>query len=110
VDTAARVQYLTLQPSPKVRKFLIKYQDRVLYGTDTEIMPDSNVDKVLSDLQDTYALDWKYFATKETFDYKGHKVTGLALPKPVLRKLYHENAVHWFPGILAEPANVNSQR
>lgn len=110
VDTAARVQYLTLQPSPKVRKFLIKYQDRVLYGTDVEIMPDSNIEKVLSDLQNTYAQDWKYFATNETFNYKGHKVTGLALPKPVLRKLYRENAVHWFPGILAEPAKVSSQQ
>jgi predicted TIM-barrel fold metal-dependent hydrolase len=110
VDTAGRVEYFMLQPNKKVRKFLIKYQDRVLYGTDVEIMPDSNVVKVLSDLQNTYALDWKYFATNETFDYKGHKVTGLELPKPVLRKLYHENAVHWFPGILAEPAKDSSQK
>ncbi len=109
VDTAARVQYFTLQPSNKVRKFLIKYQDRVLYGTDVEILPDTNVEKELSDLQDTYALDWKYFATKETFDYKGHKVTGLGLPKSVLRKLYHDNAVKWFPGVLAEPTNVNTK-
>ena len=109
VDTAARVQYFTLQPNEKVRKFLSKYQDRVLYGTDVEIMPDSNIDKVLSDLQNTYALDWKYFATKETFDYKGRKVTGLGLPKSVLRKLYHDNAVKWFPGVLDEPTPVTSK-
>jgi predicted TIM-barrel fold metal-dependent hydrolase len=102
VDTAARVQYLTMQPNNKVRNFLIKYQDRVIYGTDTEILPDSNVDKVLADLQNTYAQDWKYFATKETFDYKGRQVTGLGLPKSVLRKLFHDNAVHWFPGILVK--------
>jgi len=109
VDTAARVPYLMLQPSKKVRKFLIKFQDRVLYGTDFEMLPDANVEKELSDLQETYALDWKYFSTKETIEYKGHKVTGLGLPKSVLRKLYHENAVRWFPGILAEPAKVSSQ-
>ena len=98
-----------MQSSDKVRKFLIKYQDRVLYGTDVEILPDTNVEKELSDLQDTYALDWKYFATKKTFEYKGHKVTGLGLPKPVLRKLYHDNAVKWFPGILTEPTKVTSE-
>jgi hypothetical protein len=27
-------------------------------------------------------------------------VHGLALPEPVLRKLYHENAVKWVPGIV----------
>ena len=109
VDTAARVLYLMLQPPNKVRKFLIKYRDRVLYGTDFEMLPDTNAERELSDLQDTYALDWKYFATKETFDCKGHKVTGLGLPKSVLRKLYHENAVHWFPGILAKPTIVSSR-
>jgi hypothetical protein len=60
-------------------------------------------------LQDTYALDWKYFATKETFDYQGRKVTGLGLSKSVLRKLYHDNAVKWFPGVLTEPTKVTSK-
>ncbi len=109
VDTAARVVYFTLQPNKKVRDFLIKYQDRVLYGTDVEILPGTNVEKELSDLQDTYAQDWKYFATKETFVYQGRKVTGLGLPKPVLRKLYHDNAVKWFPGVLAEPTKLSSR-
>ena len=45
----------------------------------------------------------------ETFDYNGHKITGLGLPKPVLHKLYHDNAVKWFPGVLAEPAKVGPQ-
>ncbi len=109
VDTAARVQYFTLQPNKKVRDFLIKYQDRVLYGTDVEILPGTNVEKELSDLQDTYAQDWKYFATKETFVYQGRKITGLGLPKSVLRRLYHDNAVKWFPGILTEPTKKGSQ-
>ena len=34
VDTAARVVNLMAQPREKVRAFLIKYQDRVLWGTD----------------------------------------------------------------------------
>ena len=38
VDTAARMEYLMLAPREKVRNFLIKYQDRVLYGTDLEFL------------------------------------------------------------------------
>ncbi|HTF72291.1 MAG TPA: amidohydrolase family protein, partial [Edaphobacter sp.] len=38
VDTAARVPHLTIQPRDKVRAFLIKYQDRVLYGTDIGVL------------------------------------------------------------------------
>ena len=39
MDTAARVNYLMLQPPEKVRAFLIKYQDRVVYGTDNVLYP-----------------------------------------------------------------------
>lgn len=99
VDTAARVPYLMLQPREKVRAFLIKYQDRVLYGTDIEILPGNNVEASLNDLRNTYARDWKYFATDQVFEFRGKKIQGLGLPPSVLRKLYHDNALRWFPGI-----------
>ena len=97
VDTAARVPYLMLQPREKVRAFLIKYQDRVLYGTDVEILPGNDVEASLNHLKNTYARDWKYFATDEICEYQGKKIQGLGLPPSVLRKLYHDNAVRWFP-------------
>jgi predicted TIM-barrel fold metal-dependent hydrolase len=100
VDTAARVPYLMLQPREKVRAFPIKYQDRVLYGTDLAIMPQENTVAALRDWESTYARDWAYFATDETLEYRGRKIQGLELPKGVLPKLYHDNAVRWFPGIL----------
>ena len=102
VDTAARVPHLTIQPRAKVRAFLIKYQDRVLYGTDTEIIRRSDVEPSIADWQKRLAEDWRYFSTADTFNYDGHMVTGLQLPMPVLRKLYHDNAVHWIPGLAAE--------
>lgn len=98
VDTAARIVYLMMQPRDKVRAFLIKYQDRVLYGTDLVVMPEDDTEKALAEWNDTYARDWKFFATNETFEVKGRKVQGLGLPEPVLRKLYHDNAVRWIPG------------
>jgi predicted TIM-barrel fold metal-dependent hydrolase len=101
IDTAARVAHLTLQPSPKVRAFLIKYQDRVLYGTDIEILKKDPVQSNVDEWEKQLALDWRYFSTADHFDYHGRMVDGLHLPAPVLRKLYHDNAVHWIPGILA---------
>ena len=34
VDTAARVVHLVVLPSDRVRNFILKYQDRIVYGTD----------------------------------------------------------------------------
>ncbi len=101
VDTAARVPYLMLQPREKVRAFIIKYQDRILYGTDLGLDPKSNTATTLKAWKTTYARDWKYFATDETMQYKGRTVKGLALPPSVLRRLYHDNAIKWFPGIMS---------
>jgi len=99
VDTAARTIYLMMQPPEKVRAFLVKYQDRVLYGTDLELMPWADTPSALSHWQQEYLRDWKYFATDEWVDYEGRKYRGLKLPEPVLRKLYHDNAVRWIDGI-----------
>ena len=100
VDTAARVPDLMRQPREKVRMFLIKYQDRVLYATDLVMMPWDNPEEAVKQWEAEYARDWKYFATDEAITYSGHTIRGLALPKSVLRKLYHDNAVRWVPGIL----------
>jgi predicted TIM-barrel fold metal-dependent hydrolase len=101
VDTAARVRHLAFQPREKVRAFLLKYQDRVLYGTDRGIIPGNDAAAGVREWKAELDKDWKYFATSETVDYLGHKVKGLELPEPVLRKLYHDNAVKWVPGIIA---------
>jgi hypothetical protein len=100
VDTAARVPHLMVQPRDKVRAFILKYQDRILYATDLEYLRDETPKDVMPEWEGQYALDWRYFATSDSFEYSNHKIQGLELPKPVLRKLYHDNAVHWIPGIL----------
>jgi hypothetical protein len=102
VDTAARVVHLVVQPSDKVREFFLKYQDRILYGTDLEFLKDTAPHDAVKEWEAQYAMDWRYFATKDVFAYSGHKVEGLGLPQAVLRKLYHANAVHWIPGIYSK--------
>jgi predicted TIM-barrel fold metal-dependent hydrolase len=100
VDTAARVDDLMLQPREKVRAFLIKYQDRVLYGSDLELVPElGKPAEQLPDWEEAYAREWTYYATADTITTnEGRTVQGLALPESVLRKIYHDNAVKWVPG------------
>lgn len=100
VDTAARVPYFMLQPRDKVRAFLLKYQDRVLYATDVVVNPKDDTAKALAEWNATYDRDWKFFSTDQKVEYNGHTYQGLALPATVLRKIFHDNAVHWFPGIM----------
>ena len=97
VDMAARIPYFMLQPREKVRGFLMKYQDRVLYATDLVVFPQSKTADTLAEFRNTYARDWKFFSTDEKVEYMGHAYEGLALPPAVLRKLFHDNAVRWFP-------------
>jgi hypothetical protein len=99
IDTAARMDYLMLMPSDKVREFLIKYQDRVLYGTDLDVLPDAKFPDALQEWRSTYARDWKFLATSETLTLQGKTVHGLNLPQPVLEKIFHSNAIKWIPGL-----------
>ncbi|MEW5976727.1 MAG: amidohydrolase family protein [Acidobacteriota bacterium] len=99
VDTAARVKDLMLQPRNKVRAFLIKYQDRILYATDLGLLQNESVPRRLQYWEETYARDWKYFATGERFEDEGRTFEGLELPEKVLIKIFRENALKWVPGI-----------
>jgi predicted TIM-barrel fold metal-dependent hydrolase len=99
IDTAARMKYLMLMPPEEVRAFLIKYQDRVLYGTDLDIDPDANVPDMLTEWQAVYARDWKFLATHETLTVQGKQMHGLNLPRPVLQKIFRDNAIRWIPGL-----------
>lgn len=103
VDTAGRVAHLMLQPRDKVRAFLIRYQDRVLYGTDFEVMPGRDAAELARRLEAVYARDWAYFATDRATDEDGRPVAGLALPEPVLKQLFRENALRWIPGLGEAP-------
>jgi predicted TIM-barrel fold metal-dependent hydrolase len=99
VDTAARVRRLVFQPREQVRAFMLKYQDRILYGTDLHVFPTKAEDSGPQTWEKQYTLDWRYFATDDTFQYQGHQTQGLNLPPEVLKKLYHDNATRWIPGL-----------
>ncbi len=100
VDLAARMPYVEKQPRADLIAFITKYQDRLIYATDNEFPPDANAQNSMKEWEERYANDWRFFATDDVLESQGHTVQGLALPQPILRKLYHDNAVKWFPGIL----------
>jgi len=70
VDLSARIVHLQIQPRGKVRAFLVKYQDRLLYGTDVQFGRGSGAEgadpaKALARLAATYESDAKWFATDQ---------------------------------------------
>ena len=106
-DLAARmtqVQFQSNADREKVRQFFIKYQDRLLYGTDlTENPPDpharaqnppDNGQGFEKEADDFWRSDWKYLATDavQHIDAIKADTKGLALPKPVIDKIYYANA------------------
>lgn len=101
VDLAARIchlQYQSARNPEKVRNFLIKYQDRILYGTDMQYggnRPDSSF---YANALATRLNDWNYFTS--TMELKSNAVnssfTGLHLPKSVVDKIFYKNAVIWY--------------
>ena len=100
VDMAGRMPYLARLPRADAIAFLMKYQDRLIYGTDLSFRASDSVQSVVGYWERTYARDWAFLATTETVDVEGNAAKGLALPEDVVRKIFHDNAVHWFPGIL----------
>lgn len=101
VDMSARIchlQYQSAKDRERVRNFCIKYQDRLLYGTDVGYSGSSNPDRFKKQIHETWLDDWKYFTSKDemTSDKFRGKFTGLQLPKEVVDKIYSQNAIKWY--------------
>ena len=105
VDMAARISHFKVQNYDKVRAFIIKYQDRLLYGTDIAIHDTDesagSLKKAEEILNRVWLNDWKYFTSDELFvqEEKVRECRGLNLPEEVLEKIYFKNAIRMYPGI-----------
>jgi predicted TIM-barrel fold metal-dependent hydrolase len=98
VDIAARIGELGRQPIT-AGKFLDKYQDRILFGTDATPHGDEFPQQFFNDK--LYEIYYRFLETNdEYFDYAPAKIPpqgrwriyGVDLPDIVLRKVYYENA------------------
>jgi predicted TIM-barrel fold metal-dependent hydrolase len=90
VEFGARQAELGRQPR-RAREFFLKYQDRILFGTDQQVS------------EEMYRNYFRWLETNdEYFEYWGYpgqglwKIYGLGLPDPVLEKVYHKNAERVF--------------
>jgi len=106
VELSARYHDLGRQPF-SARKWLIKYQDRVLFGTDGS--PGREIDQF-------WTPHWRFAETDdEYFDHPAQmlsklgaplqgrwRIYGVSLPDEVLRKMYYANALKYLPS-LREP-------
>lgn len=93
VDLAARMYYLRYFSKvnrERVRGFMIKYQDRILYGTDGEFHGVSDEQR-MSNMRKSWLKDWTFLATDSA-----SKGKGLQLPKDVIDKIYYKNAIRYF--------------
>ena len=101
VDVAERVchlQYQSASDRSAVRDFFLKYQDRILYGTDCIVGPGTLTSSCLDSIRATWLDDWRYFTQDETLisDHFRKRFRALKLPKSVIDKLYYENAMKWY--------------
>jgi uncharacterized protein len=90
VEFGAREAELGRQPQ-RAREFFIKYQNRIMFGTDNEVA------------EAMYRNHFRWLETgDESFDYWGYpgqgrwKIYGMNLPDEVLEKIYHKNAERMF--------------
>jgi len=95
VEISSRIAELGRQPYT-AREFFIKYQDRILFGTDGP-RPAARLRPY-----------WRFLETRdENFRYAENpfppqglwNIHGLGLPDSVLHKLYHANAERVIPGV-----------
>jgi Amidohydrolase len=104
VDTAARISHLQYQAKTnwqKVHDFCIKYQDRIIYGTDIIVDSTKETLEMKKDAHDITLRHWRFFTSDEMMSVPkvegGFK--GLKLPCEVVDKIYRKNAELWFKGL-----------
>jgi predicted TIM-barrel fold metal-dependent hydrolase len=115
IDTAARVPEMGRHDAGQMRRFFQKYQDRILFGTDTAVGPNEEdmmygsngpLPPTREDEERFFRSTWRYFETSDKqFEsptpIQGRwKIDGIGLPDGILRKVYYENAARllkWRP-------------
>jgi predicted TIM-barrel fold metal-dependent hydrolase len=101
VEISATIQDLGRAPR-YIREFFLKYQDRILFGSDGN--PSRGIDEF-------WVPHWRFLETyDEHFDHPAQlrsptgaplhgrwRISGISLPDDVLRKVYHANALRYLP-------------
>lgn len=107
IDTAARIPEIGRHSPDEMRAFFVEFQDRILYGSDLGVGAEPEPLFLGSegkqpagpkDEERFFSASRRYFETADKdFEHptpiQGNwKISGVALPEPVLRKIYGDNA------------------
>ncbi|MBW2733555.1 MAG: amidohydrolase family protein [Deltaproteobacteria bacterium] len=105
VDVSARLPEIGRHPAEQVKRFFIKHQDRILFGTDMIVTSNgyqlgsvSEKPPTFDDALAYYRCHRRFFETADKqFDHPtpsqgAWKIDGINLPLNVLKKIYVENA------------------
>jgi predicted TIM-barrel fold metal-dependent hydrolase len=101
VDLAARLVHLEFQASRnagKVRQFLMRYQDRILYGSDDSYGPADSAVQAIAEVHSGWVADWQFLATADRLhspDF-AKSFQSMHLPREVIDKIYRRNAQSMF--------------
>ncbi len=107
VDIAARLGEIGRHSPRRVRELFLRFQDRILFGTDIGINPyglmlgaPGPIPAKPSDIKPFYDLHWRWLETNDApmphpVPIQGNwSISGLGLPRAVLKKIYRTNALH----------------
>jgi len=103
VDMAARtvhLEYQAVRHPDKVRRFLIRYQDRILYGSDDSYGPGDEDAAALREVHSGWMADWRFLTGSgklHSSEFAGAYL-GMHLPRKVVDKIYWSNAQTMFSG------------
>jgi predicted TIM-barrel fold metal-dependent hydrolase len=105
VDIDARISELGRQPYT-TRRFFLKYQDRIMFGTDTT--PNRDAYRIYYRFLET---DDEYFDCSASHHLQGFwNIYGIFLPDEVLEKVYRTNAERVLFGLKPEEAKAEGPR
>lgn len=101
VDLAARLVHLEFQAATKpgkVRQFLMRYQDRILYGSDDSYGPGDSDARAVAEVHSGWVEDWRFLVTSDRMHSSdfAKSFQGLHLPREVIDKIYARNAQFMF--------------
>lgn len=83
--------------------FIEKYQDRIIYGTDSYNFEYDNEENWLRGTGARPSLVQKFFATDESFEYAKIQFKGINLDKKIVHKIFYQNLCN----ILGEPNKID---
>jgi len=104
VDLAERVchlQHQAVDNQPKVKAFVEKYQDRIIYGTDQIDDGSLGENELRATIRKKWHEEFLFFAeeSKQTSRQVDKPFKGLGLDKTILTKVFSSNALKYYTGI-----------